>query len=289
MVRYVLFASMLVLAASSWGARKVVVVTDCGNWVDDQLAIMELLASPQIDIRGIVATHYGAPGTNKQAQESAKSVLKSLGASNIPVWLGADGPHPAEISEGAKKLVELGEAGDLYVLCIATATDVASAIQASPKAAGNFWVYWVGGGPLPGGGRGDFNLANDLGAARTLMSSSAKLTWIPAAGVADGLKLSGPDLKKRYGAYGKAGAMIGQLSETIGTQPASLWDLAAAVLFVRAGSGYAKTQPAPTINDDYQLVPNPNGKSVVVYTGLITEKILTEFDKSLKLMAQPRP
>lgn len=281
---------LIALAAfASFGQRPVVLVTDCGNWVDDQLAIIRLLAAAEIEIKGIIASQYGAPGTEKSAFTSVNGLLKQFSAATIPVWHGAEGPlkgsNPTR-SEGATKLVELAKAGPISVLCLSAATDVASAILMDSASAKNISVTWVGGGPIPKGGRGDFNLANDVTAARVLFDSAASLAWIPAAGAAEEMRITGKELASRFGEIGKAGVAIKALAESAGGGGVTLWDLAAVEIFLRPGLGYVTSRPAPIINDDYTLSEGKDRKGVVTYTGLKKEQALADFEKSLQAWAR---
>lgn len=276
---------VLLTGTGAVAQRSVVLVTDCGNWVDDQIAIVQLLASTDVSLKGIVATQYGAPDTNRLAFDSVKSLLSSLDAS-IPVWLGGGssltGEGPIE-SEGARKLVELAERGTLHVLCLAAATDVASAIRMSDKAAANMRVTWVGGGPLPKGGRGDFNLANDVPAARVLMNSAVSLTWVPAVGVADGIKMTGKEIRDRFGGFGKVGKALTGVVAAYEKKSATLWDVAAVGVFLRPAYGTTETQGAPDFNDDYNILPRKSGKSIVIYTKIRPDAVLAEFTRSVQL------
>lgn len=282
-----LWMALLCLAPCAWPAKPVVIVTDCGNWVDDQLAIVYLLASPSVEVKGIVASHYGAPGTAKLAKEAVEKLLADLG-SQVPVWQGAESSlsenpdQPA--SEGARRIVELARRGRLDVLCLSAATDVALALREGAGAKAQ--VYWVGCGPLPKGGRGDFNLANDVRAAQMLFDSPVTLYWMPAVGVADALKLTGTQVRERFADYGTPGKVLKEIAATMGRSPASLWDLGLAGVYVRPGLGVTETRPAPQITDDFRLVERKGGKGVVVYTRVRVEQVLQEFESALKAWAK---
>ncbi|MEP0765128.1 MAG: nucleoside hydrolase [Fimbriimonadia bacterium] len=282
-----LWMALMCVAVSAWSAKPVVVVTDCGNWVDDQLAIVYLLASPSVEVKGIVASHYGAPGTAKLAKEAVTKLLADLG-SQVPVWQGAEvslaekPDQPA--SEGALQIATLAKQGRLDVLCFSAATDVAQALKEG--AAAKAQVYWVGGGPLPKGGRGDFNLANDVRAAQMLFESPVTLYWMPAVGVADAIKLTGTEVRERFADYGTPGKLLKEVAATMGRSPASLWDLSLAGVYVRPGLGITETKPAPEITEDFRLVERKRGKDVVVFTRVRVEPVLHDFENALKAWAK---
>ena len=68
--------------------RKVII--DCDPGIDDSLAIMLALSSPELDILGITITAGNAP--LKQGFENAKKVLNHMDRLDVPVFLGADKP-----------------------------------------------------------------------------------------------------------------------------------------------------------------------------------------------------
>lgn len=68
--------------------RKVII--DCDPGIDDSLAIMLALSSPELDILGITITAGNAP--LKQGFENAKKVLNHMDRLDVPIFLGADKP-----------------------------------------------------------------------------------------------------------------------------------------------------------------------------------------------------
>ncbi|MDO4466232.1 MAG: nucleoside hydrolase [Bacillota bacterium] len=72
--------------------RKVIIDTDPG--IDDSLAIMMALASPEIEVIGITLVAGNTPV--EMGFENAKKVLKHVGRLDIPVFKGADKPLKKE-------------------------------------------------------------------------------------------------------------------------------------------------------------------------------------------------
>ena len=66
------------------------VIIDCDPGIDDSLAIMLALSSPELDILGITITAGNAP--LKQGFENVKKVLNHMHRLDVPVFLGADKP-----------------------------------------------------------------------------------------------------------------------------------------------------------------------------------------------------
>lgn len=66
------------------------VILDCDPGIDDSLAIMLSLASPELDVRGITIVAGNAP--LEMGYGNARKVLHFLGREDVPVYLGADRP-----------------------------------------------------------------------------------------------------------------------------------------------------------------------------------------------------
>lgn len=87
--------------------RKVII--DCDPGIDDSLAIMLALSSPELDILGITITAGNAP--LKQGFENAKKVLNHMDRLDVPVFLGADKPLVKEYVDALETHGEDGLGG----------------------------------------------------------------------------------------------------------------------------------------------------------------------------------
>ncbi len=176
---------------------------------DDGFALAwMLLRKDRIRLEGICAAPYRnetIPGTavgRKDNQEQLEQLLALAGAEGIPVLEGApwyllDEENPAA-SEGARFLVERAMAHTperpLYVVCTATATDVASAWLLEKQIAERMVVIWLGGAALHCMEREDPNLTEDVSAARVLFDSGIPLVHVPYWGVAEHCAISMAEL-----------------------------------------------------------------------------------------------
>ncbi|CAJ1356894.1 unnamed protein product [Effrenium voratum] len=70
-------------------ARPVVISTDPG--IDDSIAILLALASPELDVRGI-CINFGSLHNTSQLASNALHVLALAGRSDVPVYMGATEP-----------------------------------------------------------------------------------------------------------------------------------------------------------------------------------------------------
>ncbi|MDP4088224.1 MAG: nucleoside hydrolase, partial [Bacillota bacterium] len=106
--------------------------------------------------------------------------------------------YPVE-SEAAGDLVRRArlhsEDNPLYVVSIAAITNVASAILLAPEIINNIVVVWLGGHPMHWNNTREFNLYQDVAAARVIFDSGVPVVQIPCMGVASHLLTSVPELE----------------------------------------------------------------------------------------------
>ena len=212
------------------GKMRVVIDTDAKNEVDDQFAIAWALRSPE---RLQVEAIYAAPFSQRCFQRENESGLNETSGSLVnmadspregmeasyqeilhllsllrlnkepPVYRGSteymlDVGGPVD-SDAARDLINRAMASEepLYVMAIGAATNVASAIEMCPEIISKIVVVWLGGQPVEFGQCIEFNLMQDVPAARCLFESGVPLVWIPCMTVASLLSVSGEELEKR--------------------------------------------------------------------------------------------
>ena len=165
---------------------RIIIDTDAACERDDQHAIAYALLSPEFfDIEGFTAVHNG-PGTLEKNFIEIHHILGLAGVSGIPVYRGADGPLPsmekAVDSEAARFIIERSKVkgkGELVVLGIGAATNLASAILLDPSITDRVTFAWLGGADWPNGNSGEHNALQDIAAMRVLFSADARLKFIP--------------------------------------------------------------------------------------------------------------
>ena len=185
------------------GMIDVVLDTDAYNEIDDQFAICYLLkASYKCSVKGICA----APFLNKRVEsvedgmrKSYYEIMKLLKLANMErmkdrVYRGSDRYLPAETvpvdSEAAEFMATLAEnyspEKPLYIVALGAITNVASAILKNPKMTENCVVIWLGGHATHiQKGASEFNMKQDIAAARVVMGSGIPLVQLPCKGVVD--------------------------------------------------------------------------------------------------------
>jgi len=181
----------------------VVLDTDAYNETDDQFAIAYLLAKGQkLNVKGICAAPFlnskvESPRQGmEQSYEEIMHLLELTGAVEIKsiVYSGSAAFLPDEKtpvqSDAADFMANLAKKYSpekpLYIVAIGAITNVASAFLKNPRMKENCVVVWLGGHgihmPDPGA---EFNMRQDIAAARVVFNSGVPLVLLPCRGVVD--------------------------------------------------------------------------------------------------------
>ena len=187
----------------------VVLDTDAYNEIDDQFAIAYMLkCSDRINVKGICA----APFYNSRAKSVADGMeqsyneivkLLNLMQTNVDVYRGstdylADENTPV-ISDAAKLMAELARRYSpehpLYIVAIGAITNVASAFLLNPEMKENVVVVWLGGHALHYHDTIEFNMRQDVAAARVVYNSGIPYVQLPCVGVVSDFTISKQELE----------------------------------------------------------------------------------------------
>ena len=191
------------------GNIDVVLDTDAYNEIDDQFAIAYLLRSTEkLNTRAIYAAPFHnsmSVGTADGMEKSYAEILKLLGLMGIektvlrgsPCYLPdentpVDSPAARDL---AKRALEYSPEDPLYVVAIGAITNVASAILLDRRVAENTVVVWLGGHAHHYHDTNEFNMAQDIAAARVICKSGVPLVQLPCQGVVSGFYISRPELE----------------------------------------------------------------------------------------------
>lgn len=190
----------------------VVLDTDTYNEIDDQYALAYLIKSEEkLNLQGI----YAAPFSNRKCARPEEGMIKSHGEiMKILSLMGRDDlkglvkkgsdrylpdEHTPVESEAAADLIRLAmehtPEKPLYVIAIAAITNVASAILMRPEIMGRIVVVWLGGQAHWWPENLEFNLMQDIAAARCMFGCGVPLVQLPCMGVVSGLRASGIELE----------------------------------------------------------------------------------------------
>jgi purine nucleosidase len=183
---------------------------DCDTGIDDALALVYLMASPEIRLAGI-----GTVSGNIDARQAAVNTLDLLamgGMHDVPVAVGAMDPLAGTYSGGvphihghngvgnvelphtdkapeaesaAQMLVRLAHEypGELDVIAIGPLTNLGVALQVDPSIAAKVRKVWIMGGAALAPGNlsavGEANIWNDPEAAELTMRASWPVVLVP--------------------------------------------------------------------------------------------------------------
>ena len=189
--------------------RKIDVVldTDAYNEVDDQFAISYMLCyQEKLNIKGFTAApffnqHSSSPsdGMYKSYDELIK-LLKFAGEDALTehVYRGSTSYMPDEKtpveSEAATFLATLADEyspeNPLYIVAIGAITNVASAFLKNPSMKDKAVLVWLGGHAHHMPNTAEFNMVQDVAAARVVLDSGVPFVQLPCWGVVDRLTVS---------------------------------------------------------------------------------------------------
>lgn len=195
------------------GKIDVVLDTDTFNEADDQFALSYLVKSGgNLNVRGLFAAPFfnsrvSSPkeGMEKSFDEILK-LLSLLGREDLFACTrrGSDRYLPSEtepvVSDAANAMIELAmehtAEKPLYIVNIACLTNLASALLKRPEIRDRIVVLWLGGHSLEWQDTREFNLFQDVAAARVVLSSGAPVILFPCMGVVSAFSISGPELDR---------------------------------------------------------------------------------------------
>ncbi len=184
------------------GVVDAILDTDTYNEVDDQYALAYMLLSPErINTVGICAAPFHIPQKSENAADGMEksyaeimNVLTLMGREDMKekTYRGSLTYLPDEstpvISDAAHFIAEQAEKHTpekpLYVIAIGAITNVASAILLNSKSmAENTVIVWLGGHAHHQTDTKEFNMLQDIAAARVVFNSGAPIVQLPCRGV----------------------------------------------------------------------------------------------------------
>jgi purine nucleosidase len=292
--------------------RRVIINTDAKNEADDQFAIVHALLSPTLDVRGLIAAHFGTRRSDRSMEESREEIDLLLDLMNLDgqvmVANGAatgigDEETPLD-SAGAQLIIEeskLASADDpLYVAFLGPLTDMASAILIDPDIVNrDVIVVWIGGvgyGGVESYPGIEFNLSNDIAAANVVYDSGITIWQVPS-NVYSMVSVSYTELEEKIGGTSKlADYLITQLVEWNDRwhpgpiESRSLGDSPAVSLMLFPRCGTFRTVPAPRFGQEGHYVPgsgHPIRVTESVDVRFLVEDMFAKIRKFGRRMARP--
>lgn len=195
------------------GPVDVVLDTDTYNEIDDQFALSYMIRNGEkLRVQAI----YAAPFFNEKSVSPKDGMEKSfdeiltllalLGREDLNprVFKGSETYlHDEETPVSSPAACDLAERAmqytpenPLYVVAIGAITNVASAILMNPAVRERIVVVWLGGNAHHWTDNREFNLAQDVAAARILFGCGVPLVQLPCMGVVSSFTVSEPELRQ---------------------------------------------------------------------------------------------
>lgn len=201
------------------GIVDVVMDTDMYNEIDDLYALAYLLqSSDKLNVKAIFAAPFYSPPSlmrvrqtespaqgMEQSYQAIIELLHVMGRDDLDqiVFRGSCASLRTEKepvdSPAARELIRLSRSysqdNPLYVIAIATITNIASAILMDPTIKNRIVVVWLGGHALDWNSCSDFNMLQDIAAARVVFGCGVPLVQLPCFGVVSEFRTTRPELE----------------------------------------------------------------------------------------------
>lgn len=196
------------------GPVDVVLDTDTYNEIDDQYALAYLVLNDwKLRLKAIYAAPFcnsKAPGGPADGMEQSygeiRNIVHLLGRDDLMqrTYRGATAYLPDEktpvVSPAAEHLarlaMEYSPEKPLYVVAIAAITNIASALLLNPDIRDRIVIVWLGGHALHWHDNHEFNLMQDVAAARVVLGCGAAVVLLPCNGVVSAFATTEPELRE---------------------------------------------------------------------------------------------
>ena len=263
------------------GKIDVVLDTDAYNEIDDQYAIAYLLKSKEkLNTKAIYAAPFSRAGSGTPQDGMEKSydeILKllSLIGEKVSVFKGSTNylidektPQHSPVAYNLAQMANhYSPENPLYVVAIGAITNVASAILLNPKMIENTVVVWLGGHSYHFENTVEFNMKQDVAAARVVFSSGVPLVQLPCRGVVSEFTLSKPDLNSWLVGKNRLTDYLAKITiehvESYDKNPywsKVIWDVTAVAWLLNDNNQFMKsrlvTAPLPSYDGHYTQIPN---------------------------------
>lgn len=252
------------------GRAEMVLDTDTFNEIDDQFAVVQSLLSPE---RLAVQAIYAAPFHNARStgpadgmEKSHEEILRLLNRLDVSpegfVFRGSTSFLPAEgqpvespaAADLVRRAMDRPADGDpLYVVAIGAITNVASALLAEPRLVERIVVVWLGGHAYHWPTAHEFNLKQDVPAARVVFDSGVPLVQVPCNPVASHLLTTLAEIECWAAGQGAIGDYLCEIFKTYSDDHLGwakvLWDLSGPGWLLKADWVPTHLVPSPILTD----------------------------------------
>lgn len=167
----------------------------------------------------------------------------------------------------AERANEYSSQNPLYVVAIGAITNVASAMLLNPKMIENTVIIWLGGHAYHYENAIEFNLKQDIAAARVIFSSGVPFVQLPCQGVVSQFAISKPELNEWLIEKSPLTDYLAKITiehvEQYDKNPywsKVIWDVTAVAWLLNDNEKFMKsrlvTAPTPSYDGQYAMIPN---------------------------------
>lgn len=279
---------------------RVIIDTDAACEADDPYAIAHALMSKKMIVKGILAEHFGEPGSVQRSYDEIETVIKLMNK-DVPVYMGEEGVisgvDMANISDASRFIIEEALREDshkLFVLCQGAITNVAVAIKSCPEIIGKMTVVWIGcqGIDTSRSDYHEFNAGNDVEAANFVLSSGVDI-WLVPSDVYSTIRIGIPELQKRVYPCGDIGKHLFENLVNYNMTKSAWWtageswslgDSPAVAVVLDENCGKFCYRHAPIVNEDTTNSYDETRPMIRVYTYVDSRFLLEDFMCKLELL-----
>lgn len=286
------------------GKIDVVLDTDTYNEIDDQFALAYLLSSKEkLNTKAIYAAPFFNARSNgpEEGMEKSYAEIKnilSLMKENVEVFKGsksylADENTPVE-SDAADDLIKRAKSYSaekpLYVVAIGAITNIASALIKAPEIAENIVIVWLGGHARHFHDTNEFNMKQDIAAARVIMKSGAPFVQLPCMGVVSGFTVSKPELeywfkgKNELADYlAKSTVEEAEIYTAVKTWTRCIWDVTAVAWLLNDDNRFmlSRIEKTSLPTYDYHYTADPDGEPMRYVYHINRDVLLADLVKKI--------
>ena len=282
------------------GKVRMVLDTDTYNEVDDQFAVAHALLSPDnMTVEALYAApfHNGrSDGPGDGMERSYDEILRLLDRLNVPdnnlVFRGSTGYleniDTPQDSDAVRDLINKAMASDdlLYVVAIGAITNIASAILIEPEIIKRIVVVWLGGHEHSHHSTVEFNLKQDVLAARVVFDCGVPFIQIPCRNVASHLLTTLTELEAHVAGKSAIGDF---LTETVRgyhkdhyAWAKEIWDLSATAYLVNPDWVTTRLVHSPILTDQVTWSHDPGRHFMSVAVRLNRNAIFADVFRKLE-------
>lgn len=285
--------------------KKVLFDSDTFNEIDDQYALVHLLASPdRCEILGLCAAPFlndrsvsPADGERKSYGEIVKVMSLTDEHFDYPVFHGSESflsdrntPVASPAVDQIIRAAAENPGEPIYVVAIGAVTNVASALLKAPEIRENLVVIWLGAN-LPEAGRNidEFNLREDIPAGQALFDSGALILLLPMAVTAN-VYIAQSEMKPflQRTPLPVCGYLYEEWTRYMSEEAHGkvVWDLAGSGVMTVPEAFSFETVPTPGLGDDAEYICRETDSKMLLLRQIDGGKIFADWFSRVHVLAE---